>query len=244
MAAAGFAAAADAYERARPGYPEAAVAWLAERLRIVPGRTVLDLAAGTGKLTRSLVPLGARVVAVEPVAAMRAKLEQALPEVESLEGAAEAIPLEDGAVDAVLVGQAFHWFDAAAALGEIHRVLAPGGGIGLIWNSRDDGDELNRRTQELLEPHQGEVSRHYDLDVEGELVRSGRFGPVDARTWPYEQRVDLDAFVDRIASTSYVADLPAERRGALLDDFRALGREAGDPIVIRYVTEAFAADRA
>ncbi|HSL65996.1 MAG TPA: class I SAM-dependent methyltransferase [Gaiellaceae bacterium] len=243
VAAAGFAVAADVYERARPGYPAAAVEWLAERLRIEPGRTVLDLAAGTGKLTRSLVPLGARVVAVEPVDAMRAKLRETVPEAEALAGTAETIPLRDGAVDAVVVAQAFHWFDAHAALAEVHRVLAPGGGIGLIWNSRDDDDELNRRTQELLAPHQGEVQRHYDLDVEGELERSARFGPVDTRTWPYKQRVDLEMFVDRIASTSYVADLASDRREALLDEFRALGRGAGDPLVIRYVTQVFAADR-
>ncbi|HSC93184.1 MAG TPA: class I SAM-dependent methyltransferase [Gaiellaceae bacterium] len=244
VAAAGFTAAADAYERARPGYPAAAVAWLAERLAIGPGRTVLDLAAGTGKLTRSLVPLGARVVAVEPVAAMRSKLQQAAPEAEALEGTAEAIPLGDGSVDTVLVAQAFHWFDARAALREIHRVLAPGGGIGLVWNLRDDADELTRRTEELLAPHKVEVSGLWAFDVEGDLTRSGRFGPVEAATWPHEQRLDLDTFVDRFASTSYVADLPAGPREELLAELRRLGREAGEPIVVRYVTEAFAARRA
>ncbi|MGE5691379.1 MAG: class I SAM-dependent methyltransferase [Pseudomonadota bacterium] len=243
VAAAGFGAAADAYERARPGYPEQAVAWFGERLGIGPGRTVLDLAAGTGKLTRSLVPLGARVVAVEPVAAMRAKLAEALPELDAIEGTAEAIPLADAAVDAVVVAQAFHWFDAPVALREIHRVLVPGGGLGLVWNSRDDEDELNRRTRELLAPYQGEVSRHSELDVVDELARSGRFGPVDSRTWPFEQLLDLETFVDRIASTSYVADLPPVEREALLDEFRELGGRAGDPIVVRYVTQAFAADR-
>jgi ubiquinone/menaquinone biosynthesis C-methylase UbiE len=124
QAARGFEQAADAYERARPTYPQAAVAWLCERLAVRRGRRVLDLAAGTGKLTRSLVAAGADVVAVEPIAAMRERLP---PEVEALDGTAEAIPLPGASVDAVTVAQAFHWFDAEPALAEIHRVLRPGG---------------------------------------------------------------------------------------------------------------------
>ena len=135
-AAAGFGNAAAAYERGRPSYPDHAVAYLAAELGLGPATRVLDLAAGTGKLTRLLVEGGADVVAVEPVAAMRTVLAEAVPGVPALEGTAEAIPLPDGSVDAVTVAQAFHWFDAGTALAEIHRVLRPGGGLGLIWNAR------------------------------------------------------------------------------------------------------------
>ena len=120
-AAAGFSLGAAAYERGRPGYPAEAIGWLAEQLGLRAGRTVLDLAAGTGKLTRALVETGAEVVAVEPVDEMRAQLEAAVPAARALAGTAEEIPLADGAVDAVTVAQAFHWFDRDAAFTEIHR---------------------------------------------------------------------------------------------------------------------------
>ena len=139
-AAAGFSAARRSTSGHGPGYPDEAVAWVAERLGIGPGRDVLDLAAGTGKLTRQLVPLGARIVAVEPIDAMRAELERAVPAVEALAGTAEAIPLPDGSVDAVTCAQAFHWFRADEAVREIRRVLRPGGGLALLWNGRDLDD--------------------------------------------------------------------------------------------------------
>ena len=148
-AATGFEAGADAYERARPTYPPDAVAFIVETLDLRPGRTVLELGAGTGKLTRLLVPSGARILALEPVEAMRAKLVESVPGVELVDGTAEAIRLPNGSVDAVVVAQAFHWFDAIRALSEIHRVLRPGGRVVLAWNRRDEigpvGEGAGRR---------------------------------------------------------------------------------------------------
>jgi SAM-dependent methyltransferase len=128
---------ADLYERARPEYPKEAVAWVASTLGLGTESTIVDLGAGTGKLTRALLAVGARVIAVEPGDAMRAELERALPEVEAVRGAAENIPLANGSVECVAVGQAFHWFRHDEALPELHRVLRPGGGLALLWNSRD-----------------------------------------------------------------------------------------------------------
>jgi ubiquinone/menaquinone biosynthesis C-methylase UbiE len=154
-AAAGFSRSAGAYERGRPEYPAAALAQVVSRL--AAGDTVLDLAAGTGKLTRPLLAAGLNVIAVEPVAEMRAALP---PEAVALDGTAEAIPLQAGAVDAVTVGQAFHWFDGDAALTELHRVLAPGGLLALLWNRRVEDDPVNVAIEALLAPHRSGVPTH------------------------------------------------------------------------------------
>ena len=131
-----FSDVADAYERGRPTYPDDAVRWLVGE----EPRDVVDLGAGTGKLTRSLVALGHRVTAVEPLDEMRSQLVGALPGVQALAGSAESIPLPAASADAVTCAQAFHWFDHAVALPEIARVLRPHGQLALVWNSRDDRD--------------------------------------------------------------------------------------------------------
>lgn len=133
-AATGFAGAADAYERGRPSYPTLAIANLAHDLGLSPASTALDLGAGTGKLTRLLLAHAGRIVAVEPSHAMLAVLREQLPGVDARAGSAEAIPLANDSVDAVLVGEAFHWFRAEHACREITRVLLPGGGLALLWN--------------------------------------------------------------------------------------------------------------
>ncbi len=146
-----FAEVAGAYERGRPSYPEDAVRWLAgdEPCDIV------DLGAGTGKLTRALVALGHRVTAVEPLAEMRAQLESAVPGVAAVSGNAESMPLEDASADVVTCAQAFHWFDHAVALPEIARILRPGGRLALVWNTRDDRDtwvaELSEISRERVD---------------------------------------------------------------------------------------------
>jgi len=134
---AGFTRGADTYVPGRPDFPHAALTWLREDLGLHPGKTSLDLGAGTGKFTRLLVETGAEVKAVEPVSAMRDRLQRDLPGVTALPGTAQHIPLPDSSTDAVVCAQAFHWFASAEALAEIHRVLKPGGVLGLIWNVRD-----------------------------------------------------------------------------------------------------------
>ena len=133
-----FGAAAAAYAEHRPGYAGAAVGWALAPVRDRRPMRVLDLAAGTGKLTAALVGLGAEVTAVEPDPAMLAELRRSLGSVRSLPGRAEEIPLADASVDAVLVGQAMHWFDLDLAIPEIARVLAPGGVLAALWNVDDD----------------------------------------------------------------------------------------------------------
>ena len=129
-----FGGAAELYDRVRPGYPPEAIDWLAQVLDM---GMVVDLAAGTGKLTLPLLAVASRVIAVEPSEGMLAVLRRVAPEAEALAGTAESIPLPDSSADAVVVAQAFHWFDHDAALAEIHRVLKPGGALALVWNRRD-----------------------------------------------------------------------------------------------------------
>jgi SAM-dependent methyltransferase len=134
-----FGSVAAAYAEHRPGYPVAAVRWCVAPVgRDIRSLRVLDLGAGTGKLTALLVELGAEVTAVEPDPAMREELARGLPSVRALAGSAEQIPLPDASVDAVLCGQSLHWFNLSAALPEIARVLVAGGTLGALWNSDDD----------------------------------------------------------------------------------------------------------
>lgn len=226
-AAVGFDAGAEAYERGRPAYSPEAVDRLIRELAINPGTRVLDLAAGTGKLTRMLAPTGAAVVAVEPVAGMRAQLARVLPDVEILEGTAEAIPLPDGSVDTVTVGQAFHWFDGDRAIREIHRVLRPRGGLGLIWQARDPVRPWIERLNEIIDRADDGHPRFRTGEWRTAFERSTLFEPLSEAEFETVQRGDAELFVDRVASISYVAALPDDRRTAVLDEVRAL--LASDP---------------
>ena len=238
--ATGFARAADVYERARPEYPPEAVIWLADRLGLGPGRVVVDVAAGTGKLTRLLVPTGARVVAVEPLAEMLAVLREAVPKAEVLEGTAEALPLPNGSADAVAVASAFHWFDRAAALAEIARVLKPGGALALVFNTRDGASELQRELTALLRPYGISVSWMRDLDPAAALDESELFGQPEYAEFRHEQRFDADGLVERVASISYVALLPEHEQAEFLAQVRELGeRQPQSPFAFPYVTQVW-----
>jgi SAM-dependent methyltransferase len=245
--AASFGRVADAYDLGRPSYPPGALRWLAAELRLGPAATVLDLAAGTGKLSAGLVPIVGRVVAVEPVAEMRRVLKARLPQVEALEGTAEAIPLPAGAVDAVVVGAAFHWFDAEAALGEIHRVLRPGGGLGLVWNRPEwEGEPWYPAFAELLEQARaahGDPSNRYAAgEWRAALERSAVFGPPRKREFRHLHRVTRREFLARVESWSVFAALPEDDRRARLGELDAVLREQGiDELGLRYRTDAYRA---
>jgi SAM-dependent methyltransferase len=233
VAAAGFASAAEVYERARPSYPAGAVAWLVERAGLGPGSTVVDVGAGTGKLTRLLVATGAHVVAVEPVAEMRALIAGA----EVLDGTAEELPLPDATADAVTAAQAFHWFDLERALAEIHRVLRPDGCLALVWNSRDLEDPLQRAVEDLLAAHRSRVPAQRDGRWRAPLAASPLFGDGESRRFRHEQRFTVDDLCDRVASTSFVAAMPWEERATILAQVRDLARDLPEPFSFPYVTE-------
>jgi SAM-dependent methyltransferase len=229
---------ADVYERARPGYPPEAVRWIADRLDLREGRSVLDLGAGTGKLTRALLTTGARVIAVEPGDEMRARLERAAPGAEALRGAAEEIPLLDGSVDAITVGQAFHWFRHDEAIPELHRVLRPGGGVALVWNSRDPDNPLQKKISELIAPFVPS-GRPDPEEWPRPLGESELFGPLEERQFPFVQELDTDAVAERIASVSFVAAAPVEARHVLDAAVRRAADKLGGRIPFVYVTRAY-----
>jgi len=221
-AAKGFAAGADAYERGRPEYSPEAIEALIRELRLEPGKRVLDLAAGTGKLTRQIASSGAEIVAIEPIPEMRSKLEAASPDVAAIEGTAEAIPLPNHSVDAVVVGQAFHWFDGVRAASEIRRVLRPEGALGLIWQARDPRLPWIERLDEIIDRADDGHPRFRTMGWREAFDRTALFEPLRSADFETVQRGRPETIVDRVASISYVAAMSEVRRRRVLDEVRDL----------------------
>jgi len=217
-----FGAAAAAYAEHRPDYAEAALRWALEP---APGRRVLDLGAGTGKLTAMLDALSAEVTAVEPDPAMLAELRRALPAVRALPGSAEAIPLPDSSVDAVLAGQAMHWFDMAVAGPEIARVLVPGGVLAGLWNVIDDRvdwvadfDRVSGNAAvATLSSWRAETA---DAHVPG-IEQAGPFGPPEQAEFPHGQRRTAESLVATLATHSRLLVMPDQERESTLSRMRA-----------------------
>ncbi len=235
VAARGFQAGAAAYETARPGYPDEALALLSAELGITTGTTVCDLAAGTGKLTRRLVDLGACVTAVEPVEAMRDQASATVPDADVIDGTAEAIPLPDASVDVVTVAQAFHWFDAQPALSEIARVLTPGGGLALLWNERDERTAWVAEMSRLIRWHERTVSRYQHVDWAEVVAASQRFTPLEERAVHWDQPMTREVLADRVRSISYVAVMPTAERERLAAEVTALVARRPEPFDLPYL---------
>jgi SAM-dependent methyltransferase len=221
--AANFASVADAYERGRPEYAPAVVGAASAELGLAPGATVLDLAAGTGKLTRALLAAGLDVVAVEPQAPLRETLSARVGAERVREGLAEAIPLADASVDAVTVADAFHWFDHAAALAEIRRVLRPGGGLAVLstlpdWRETSWAEELGATMERLRPQHPNFDGPSWKDAVRG---AGGWSEPREVRvtTW---QRSDPETIVQYLGSVSWIAALDEARRAETLSQLRRL----------------------
>ncbi|WP_405162831.1 class I SAM-dependent methyltransferase [Nocardia sp. NBC_01499] len=220
-----FGTAAVAYAEHRPDYAQTAVRWALER---APGPRVLDLGAGTGKLTGTLLALGTEVVAVEPDPAMLTELRRALPVVRALAGSAEAIPLPDGSVDAVLAGNAMHWFDMDVAGPEIARVLTPAGVLAGLWNVMDDRVDW---VAELAEISGSAAIGPRDLPVSwraetADLHRpksgaAARFGSPEQAEFPHGQRRTADSLVATLATRAGMLVMPDQEQQATLGRIRA-----------------------
>ena len=252
VASSGFGAEADAYERARPSYPPDAVAWIVDALGIAPDRMVADVAAGTGKFTRRIEPTGAWIVAVEPVAGMRARL----PRVPTAASTAERLPFADESLDAITVAQAFHWFDAPAAFAEFHRVLRPGGRVALVWNARDRTVPWVNEVWSIMDRVEKRAPwRNHDEWRESAFARATGsefenpwFERLHEATFHHEQLLSPADVVERVRSVSHVAVLPPDQREAVLDEVRTLLRDdpatAGrDEVALPYRVDAFWAER-
>lgn len=214
---------AQVYAQVRPEYPPDAVSWLLPAYA-GPGTHVLDLAAGTGKLTRSLLARGLQVTAVEPSSAMRAELERSLPQATAVPGTAESIPLPDASVDAVVVGQAWHWFSPGPAAVEIARVLRPDGRLGIVWNVRDNSTDWVRDFTEII--HRGDtLAPSYqppelatpDVGQDGLATTGALFGLLEHATFRWHDTLTPAGLRALAASRSYLLTLDEPSRDALLD---------------------------
>jgi SAM-dependent methyltransferase len=228
------------YARGRPSYPEEAVTAAAQALGLAPDGTVVDLAAGTGKLTGVLLPRFPHLIAVEPSDSMRAVLRRELPRLRVVDGTAEALPFADASIDAVFAAQAYHWFRPVETAREIARVLKPTGGLALLWNREAWDDNEHPWLEDfraLVAPHKpspNDFPGGEDRWREA-LERLGRFAPVTDQTFEHVHALDPDGFTALIASWSWIANLPDDERQAILKRVRELLPDS--ELRLRYRTE-------
>jgi SAM-dependent methyltransferase len=243
----GFEAAASLYERSRPEYPAEAVDLLARLLPLRAGSTLLDLGAGTGKLSRLAAARGATVIGLEPAAAMVRQLGG--EGVHAVRGLAEALPVRRHAVDAICAASAFHWFDGRRALAEAHRALRRGGRLALVWNVRDEAVPWVAALSGIVNRHEGAAPRyrsgawHAAFDASRDMFR-----PLEEARFPNPHALSPDGVVDRVASVSFVAAMPEAERAVVLDEVRALlasnpGTAGRDELVLPYHTDVFVWER-
>lgn len=238
----GFALSSEAYDRGRPAYPRQAIDWVVAMCGLSEGRSVLDLGAGTGKLTSQLIPSRATVVALEPIAEMRVRLKAAAPMAAIFGGTAEAIAIRDGSFDAVTAAQAFHWFRTAEAAREIHRVLRPGGKLVPLWNVRDQADPLQADISAIIEPFRLSTPSHRDGAWKEPLDASGLFEGPELRSFEWLQRLDRRGLVDRVTSISYIAALPRAVKEGVASQVESVS-ERFTSCDLRYRTDVYVYDR-
>ena len=238
-----FGAQAGDYEIGRPEYPFDAVAWMLEQMP-TGSRRVADVGAGTGKLTRVLAQApDAEVVAIDPDAAMLATLRGVVPGVPTYVGSAERLPLPDASVDAVVLGQAWHWVEPVAASDEIGRAVRSGGVLGLIWNIRDDRVDWVRRLTEIMHGSHAEI-----MLAEGDPVVAAPFGPLEQEQWEWVRPITRDLLHRMAASRSYIITASDAEKARIRRDLDALFDELGlhgdATIDLPYVTRAYRTIRA
>lgn len=227
------------YDAARPTYPIAALEFLVDTLELDESSLVLDLGAGSGIFSRQVRPYVGRVVAVEPSVSMREALRESSVDIEALDGRDTQIPLPESSVNAVFVAQAFHWFDVDDALAEIHRVLVPRGGLGLLWNERDESvewvRELNRAMQwDRRQPYK------VGMDFTGEILR-GSFAEVERHKFAHSQLLDHEDLRRRVLTTSYISLMKGSELAALMNDVDRVISDLPEQVELPYLTDVYRA---
>jgi len=247
-AAGGFEAVAETYERSRPEYPREAVDLLVRLLGLHPGRTLLDVGAGTGRFSRLAAARGATVVAVEPAAAM-IRLAAGAGGILAVRAFAEALPIRAHAADAACAASAFHWFDGRRALGEIHRVLRRGGRLGLVWNQRDDELDWIARLSEIVNRREGSTPRYRRGEWRAAFdAARDLFRPLEEAHFRHVHPLAPAGVVERVASISFIATMEGAAREAVLAEVRALlashpDTAGQDELALAYRTDVFVWDR-
>jgi SAM-dependent methyltransferase len=227
------------YDASRPDYPESAINYFASVFDTGIETRALDLGAGTGIFTRQMLPHVGTMTAVDPSASMREALLASTPEVQVLDGSDISIPVSDGNIDVVFVAQAFHWFDEMRALEEIRRVLVSGGGLGLIWNERDESEEWVRELSHAME---WDTRQPYDVGKDfTAVIASGPFIDVERVSFSHSQTLSREGLYQRVLSTSYISAMEVSQREDLMKRVRLVVEELPEPIVLPYVTTAYSA---
>ena len=244
----GFGTTTELYERIRPEYPALAIDILVRELGIGPGKVIVDVGAGTGKLTRALVQTGATLIAVEPLAEMRERLAESVPRAVPFAGTAEHMALRDSSAHAIVAAQAFHWFDGDKALAEFHRVLAPDGRLGLIWNVRDRRAPWVAAFDALVDAVDPDRPDHRTGKWRAALERTTLFGPLAQRDVEYAQTLTPAEIVDRAGTVSSISALPLAERERVLDRFRELAASHPDvrgheTVELPYITKIYWTER-
>ncbi|MGJ7551036.1 class I SAM-dependent methyltransferase [Pseudomonas alloputida] len=244
----GYSRQAQTYTQGRPTYPEALSTWLQQRLMINGQTRVVDLGAGTGKFTHLLLPLTDRLTAVEPVDAMRQEFAKCVPGIEVLAGTAQAIPLHAASADVVLCAQAFHWFADTLALAEIHRVLTPGGRLGLVWNVRDESVDWVAAITRIITPYEGDTPRFHTGQWRAAFDGSG-FSAPELTCFAHSHRGSAETVImDRILSVSFIASLAPSDKAEVTRQLRELiqthpALRGQDTIAFPYQTQAYLCQR-
>lgn len=228
---------AESYERGRPSYPAEAIDLLVSGLGLDGARSVLDVGAGTGKLSRQLADEGIATIGVEPSTEML-RIGGRLHPGAWVGGAAEALPIRSGSIDGIVVAQAFHWFEPSPALAELARVLRPGSGVGLVWNERDESVPW---VAELTRIMHWDTCQPYAVgtDWRSVLTTGGHFGPAQRRVVSHVQLIDRAALLDRVASTSYIGLLDADARRYILSAVGELVAGFDEPFELPYRTDVY-----
>ncbi|MFJ4344418.1 class I SAM-dependent methyltransferase [Pseudomonas sp. NPDC089401] len=218
----GFSRQAQTYTQGRPTYPVALSSWLQQTLMIDRQTRVIDLGAGTGKFTRLLQPLTDRLIAVEPIDAMRQEFAKSVPGIEVLAGTAQAMPLSAASADVVLCAQAFHWFADAQALAQIHRVLTPGGRLGLVWNVRDESVDWVAAITRIITPYEGDTPRFHTGQWRDAFDGSGFTAP-EPTSFDHTHVGSAETVImDRFLSVSFIASLPPAEKAEVTQQLREL----------------------